>query len=82
MKKIENKKKPGELIANMPGLIRDIRVKKGDTVNENQTLLIVEAMKMENILTSECDGVIEEIFINIGDTVSTGDKLIKIKPNA
>jgi biotin carboxyl carrier protein len=62
--------------APMPGLILDIRVKEGDPVEENSPLLILEAMKMENVLTSPRAGVIKSISVKVGETVDKKQLLI------
>ncbi|GAL73027.1 biotin/lipoyl-containing protein [Jejuia pallidilutea] len=59
----------------MPGLILEINVKVGQEIQENDPLLILEAMKMENIITSPIDGVIKAIHATKGDAV-TKDQLI------
>ena len=68
-----------QLKAPMPGLILEINVEEGQTVNENDNLLILTAMKMENSLLSPRDGVIKSIAINIGDSVIKGDLLIEFE---
>ena len=55
--------------APMPGLILDIHVKEGQEVKENDALLILEAMKMENVITSPRDGIIKIISVSKGDAV-------------
>ncbi len=68
-----------KLKAPMPGLILDINVEVGQTVKENDNLLILTAMKMENSLLSPRDGVIKSIVINVGDSVIKGDLLIEFE---
>ncbi len=63
--------------APMPGLILDIPVSVGQEVNENAPLLILEAMKMENIITSPRDGVIKSIAIKKGEAVTKQQLLIE-----
>lgn len=65
--------------APMPGLILEINVKPGEAVLENDALLILEAMKMENVLISPRDGVIKSISIKKGDTVDKGTLLIEFE---
>ena len=65
--------------APMPGLILDINVKVGQDVKENEGLLILEAMKMENIITSPRDGIIKSISANIGDAIEKGQLLIEFE---
>ena len=65
--------------APMPGLILEISVFIGQTVQENDNLLILTAMKMENSLRSPRDGVIKSIDVNVGDSVIKGDLLIEFE---
>jgi len=51
----------------------------GDSVNKNQTLCIIEAMKLMNEIESDIDGTIEEVFIKNGKPVEYGQKLFSIK---
>ncbi|MEG0788933.1 MAG: biotin/lipoyl-containing protein [Alistipes sp.] len=60
----------------LPGVILNIKVKEGDTVAVGQTLLILEAMKMENNIDSDRAGVVKSIKVNRGDSVLEGDVLI------
>lgn len=62
--------------APMPGSILKIIVKVGDAVTKGQPLLVFEAMKMENDLTSPADGVIAEINTSVGKTMAAGETLI------
>lgn len=67
------------LIANIGGIIRDIKVIKGDTLTKGQPLVALEAMKMENILVSPVDGVVKDVPVKVGDVVSGGDMLVEIE---
>ncbi len=62
--------------APMPGIIIDLKVAAGQTVQEGDTLLILEAMKMENAILSPKDATIKEIHTAIGDTVDKNKLLI------
>lgn len=64
--------------APMSGLVIDVKVKKGDTVNPGDKLLVLEAMKMENDIVSDINGIVEEIHCKKGDNVETGETLITI----
>ncbi|WP_024771342.1 acetyl-CoA carboxylase biotin carboxyl carrier protein subunit [Aquimarina macrocephali] len=63
--------------APMPGLLLDIQVEIGQEVKEDDPLLILEAMKMENIILSPRDGVIKSISATTGDAVDKGQLLIE-----
>ena len=55
-------------------------VKIGESVQKNQTLCIIEAMKLMNEIESDIDGVLEEVFVQNGKPVEYGKKLFAIKP--
>ena len=63
----------------MPGKILDIKVKPGDSVTENQVLVIFEAMKMENEILAPRAGVIDDIQVVQGASVNSGDALLSLK---
>lgn len=62
--------------APMPGNILDVRVKPGDSVKSGDTLVILEAMKMENEIAAPQDGTIATVDVHKGDTVGSGDLMI------
>jgi biotin carboxyl carrier protein len=68
-----------EIKAPMPGLILEINVAEGAEVKENDALLILEAMKMENVLNSPRDGVIKSISVAQGETVDKNALLIEFE---
>lgn len=63
----------------LPGIIKDIKVKEGDMVKRGQTILILEAMKMENNINADRDGKVSSIKVNKGDSVLEGTDLIIIE---
>ncbi|MDD2513625.1 MAG: biotin/lipoyl-binding protein [Proteiniphilum sp.] len=63
----------------LPGVILDIRCKTGDTVKKGQTLMILEAMKMENNILANKNGKITEILVQKGDSVLEGAELVVIE---
>ncbi|MCD6443053.1 MAG: biotin/lipoyl-binding protein [Thermotogae bacterium] len=65
--------------APMSGMIVSVDVEEGVKVSPGQTLLVLEAMKMENSIISECSGVVKEVLVKKGDSVETGQKLLIIK---
>ncbi len=79
IKKIEVKTSKGDVLANMPGMVRDIKIALGEEVIKDQPLIILEAMKMENILISPVDGIVQSMPIEAGQSVMVGDLLISIK---
>lgn len=64
--------------APMPGLVLEILVKEGDTVQEGTGLLILEAMKMENELRASASGTIKAIHVKAGEAIKKNDLLIEI----
>jgi len=67
-----------DIKAPMPGLILDVLVQVGDTVNEGDYLLVLEAMKMENTLTALADGVVKSVLVIKGEKVEKNQLLIEI----
>ncbi len=65
--------------APMPGLILEINVKVGQEVKEDDPLLILEAMKMENVITSPRDGTIKSIQVSQGDAVDKNNLLVEFE---
>ena len=66
--------------APMPGLVVNMLVVPGDSVTAGQTVVILEAMKMENDLPAPIDGTIKEVRVQKGDTVDNGQILVTIEP--
>ncbi len=65
--------------APLPGTINDIKVTVGQTVKKGDTLIVLEAMKMENNIDCERDGKIASVNVNKGDTVMEGSVLVTIE---
>ncbi len=66
-----------ELKAPMPGIVHEILVKKGDTIKKDDALIVLEAMKMENVLTAPVDCIISSIEVKTKETVEKNTLLIK-----
>ena len=66
------------LIAPLPGSIFTMICKEGDVVNEGDTVLIMESMKMESEVNAHRSGTIQSILVKEGDNVQTGDELVII----
>lgn len=64
--------------APLPGTITEVKVKEGDTVKSGDTVIVLEAMKMQNNIEADCDGTITSVLVSKGDTVMEGDPLITI----
>ena len=69
----------GGLVAPMPGKVIDIKVKKGKKVKAGETLVILEAMKMEHSIKAAEDGKVSELLISINDQVENGALLMVVK---
>ena len=67
------------VVAPLPGTINELKVKVGDKVNAGDTVVILEAMKMQNSIEAETSGTITSINVNKGDAVMEGDTLVTIK---
>ncbi|MBU9907292.1 biotin/lipoyl-binding protein [Prevotella copri] len=66
------------VVAPLPGTINEIKVKVGDKVNAGDTVVVLEAMKMQNNIDAETSGTIASINVNKGDAVMEGDTLVTI----
>ncbi|MEE9543080.1 MAG: biotin/lipoyl-containing protein, partial [Thermodesulfobacteriota bacterium] len=62
--------------------VTSIKVNVGDHVNEGDTVLTLEAMKMENEVHSPASGTIKAILVKIGDSVNPDETLIEVEPEA
>ncbi|HTB32615.1 MAG TPA: acetyl-CoA carboxylase biotin carboxyl carrier protein subunit [Bacteroidia bacterium] len=71
--KIRNIKAP------MPGLVLNIKVKEGDEVKKGDGLLVLEAMKMENLIKAQSDGKVKKIYITTGAKVEKNQPLIEME---
>ena len=69
----------GGLIAPMPGKVIDVKVKKGKKVKAGDTLVILEAMKMEHSIKAAEDGTVSELLISVNDQVENGALLMVVK---
>jgi len=71
----------GELTAPMPGQVRAVNVSEGDTVTKGQTLIVLEAMKMEMKIQAPMDGTVSKLYVYQGETVEREQMLVEIKDN-
>ena len=69
----------GELTAPMPGQVRAVNVSEGDAVTKGQTLLILEAMKMEIRVQSPQTGTVKKLFVEQGQSVEREQILVEIE---
>ena len=63
----------------LPGVIIDVKVNVGDTVTKGQTVVVLEAMKMENNINADRDGKVTAIQVTKGDTVADGAILVVLE---
>ena len=63
----------------LPGVIIDVKVKVGDTVKKGDTVVVLEAMKMENNINADRDGKVVAIQVAKGDTVADGAALVVLE---
>jgi biotin carboxyl carrier protein len=68
----------GQIKAPLPGTILEMKVKEGDSVKTGDTVLIMEAMKMENNIKADREGTIASVKVANGDSVMEGDVLVEI----
>jgi biotin carboxyl carrier protein len=83
-RKFVNRKKytapdPQHVLSFIPGTILDILVKPGQAVKKGDDLMILDAMKMQNLLKSSIDGKIKSVAVRKGDKVSKGTVLIELE---
>ncbi len=76
---VGSSKKLNDIKAPMPGIIIGIEIKKGDQIKEGDTLLILEAMKMENAIICPKDATVKSILVKTGDTVEKNKLLIELE---
>jgi len=63
----------------MPGLLTEIFVKPGQEVRAGENLVVIEAMKMQNILKAENDGVVAEVMAKPGDSLAVDQPIVKFR---
>ncbi len=73
---------PSDILAPMPGAVLDVLVSEGDRVELNQTLVIMESMKMELVITAPCDAVVRRVSALPGQQVERGMRLLLLAPES
>jgi len=72
----------GGFVAPMPGVVLDVRVSAGEAVTKGQTLVVLEAMKMEHHMNAPADGVVAEVLVHQGQQVENGALLLVFEGEA
>ena len=70
----------GSIMADIPGLVVEVRVAEGQKVHQGEPVIVVEAMKMQNELCAQVAGVVAQIPVSAGEAVNPGDILVVIEP--
>jgi len=76
---VQRKKKTtstGDISSPIAGVVKEIKVKVGDNVEENQLLIVLEAMKMNTNILSDRAGNVKDIPVSVGDNVAMGQTLV------
>ncbi|MCC7430944.1 biotin/lipoyl-binding protein [bacterium] len=68
----------GQIVSKMPGLVVSVKCKVGDEVQQGDTLLVIESMKMENEISAPISGKITKLEVEKGQTVEKGVKMILV----
>ena len=71
----------GEILAPMPGAVLEVLVAEGDRVERNQTVAVMESMKMELLITAPRDGVVRRVSVQPGQRVERGMRLLELAPD-
>ncbi len=75
---LSNLKKGGDLKAPMPGLVLKVMVEPGQKIQKGDSILVLEAMKMENILKASADGEVKKILVKKGDKVEKNQVMVNL----
>jgi 3-methylcrotonyl-CoA carboxylase alpha subunit len=68
------------LLAPMHGLVQSITAKRGQSITKGTTLIVLEAMKMEHVMTAPRDGIVADILVSVGEQVAEGKLLLELEP--
>lgn len=68
-----------DIASSIPGVVLDVLAAENQQVKKGESLIVIEAMKMQTNITANCDGVIEKIYVKKNDQVKSGQLLIKMK---
>ena len=73
---------PADILAPMPGAVLDVLVGEGDRVERNQTVVLMESMKMELVITASRSGVVRRVAVVAGQQVDRGMRLLELAPES
>ena len=73
---------PGDVLAPMPGVVLEVLVGEGDRVERNQTVALIESMKMELVITAPRSGVVRRVSVHPGQQVDRGMSLLELAPES
>lgn len=65
-------------LAPLPGLVLQVKVREGEAVRAGQPVVVMEAMKMENVIAAPYNGTVKKVLVKEGDSVGEGDLLLAI----
>lgn len=68
----------GAVISPLPGVVKQVMVKEGDSVSEGDIILILEAMKMESEIASTATGLVKKVHVSDGTSVQEGEILVEV----
>jgi len=71
--------KPGSIVAPMPGTVIEVKVESGQSVTKGQALVVIEAMKMENVVRAPQDGRVHKVSVCRADRVTPGTVLLEFE---
>ena len=72
----------GDVLAPMPGAVLEVLVSPGERVERNQTVVLMESMKMELVITAPRDGVVRRVAVEPGQQVERGMRLLELAPES
>ena len=72
----------GDILAPMPGAVLEVPVAEGDRVERNQTVAVMESMKMELVITAPRDGIVRRVAVRPGQQVERGMRLLELAPDS
>ena len=75
-----NAEASGDILAPMPGAVLEVLVGEGDRVERNQTVVVMESMKMELAITAPRDGMVRRVSVQPGQQVERGMRLLELAP--